>query len=99
MGEFQNWSILAVKADVCMSNFEFNHDGIAARLLKGRDAKIPGTVPFADDNHINQEENIAEDDYYCEYSSYFREASPKDITDWMAKQLKEELTENYKEIL
>lgn len=48
--------------DPVVYDFEFNHEGITARLLKGRDAKIPAIIPASDDKHINLNEDIEEDE-------------------------------------
>ncbi len=51
--------------DPVVYDFEFNHDGITARLLKGADAKIPGIMPALADKksfHDYANEDIEEDE-------------------------------------
>jgi UDP-N-acetylglucosamine pyrophosphorylase/galactokinase/mevalonate kinase-like predicted kinase len=48
--------------DPVVYDFEFNYEGITARLLKGRDAKLPAITPVSDDKHINLNEDIEEDE-------------------------------------
>lgn len=42
-------------------DFEFNHEGITARLMKGKDAMIPKIAAGSDYKHINQHDEIEED--------------------------------------
>lgn len=60
-------SSLPFVIDPVVYDFEFNHNGITARLLKGGDAKIPAIIHVADDNYINLNEDIEEDEIKEKY--------------------------------
>ena len=53
--------------DPVVYDFEFNHEGITARLLKGRDAIIPVIIPVADDKQINLNEDSEENEIKEKY--------------------------------